>query len=772
MIIDLRPLASTASGTAPRLCIHSHVQGHFGPKPYRSHAVTLPRMVLTQDSSDTLEELSWKSPSEARRETRGLLANGEYDTDAMDTFFRLRPERAWARLAQILIEVCGVLLALGVDQLVGRSSSNDHTDSAQTSFAAGGAGAPGHIRRAVTRLGPNFVKIGQALASRPDLVGEAIAGELLLLQDAMPLFSNDIAREFIYEELGAYPEDIFQDIGDNPVAAASLGQVYKAQVDGRAVAVKVQRPDLLEAVGLDFYVARGIATAITRLSRSSNFFTGRLSVRSDLVAAVDEYGSRLFEELDYQKEAQNMVRFRELYGAMPGILVPGVLLGYSGKRVITSEWIDGEKLVDDQAQVSPADLPILRVGIECTLTQLLDKGFLHADPHGGNLLKTADKCLAYLDFGLVSVIPPGVMDALICATVNVMNRDYVALAKGFPALALMSESDLSEDFGPFAAALEGALDPIVADFRRQMGLDGGFGSDGAQSGFERVAFAQLIDRVFLLARSFNFRVPPYFISNVRALGELEGLAMTADPGFNLISVVYPYVCRRLLTDPSPSLRAALKDFIVAEDGSVQWEVLDALVSDSNFLDERVGAGGETRRAPLDLSLEFFLSSEGAFVRSAVVSDLKIAAADSVSRIIPPVFLEIRRRRRRHRQRRRPSDDTGARATSTLSSSAFSTSRQQQPQGLAHSEVHHIDGGGGDDHFALARKQQAAEREARAVSRRLVRKRALRSARRKPILVVRVAAAVLAAAGRGMGSAVLGAFQGLVSSRQDDGTASV
>lgn len=91
------------------------------------------------------------------------------------------------------------MLALGVDQLVSRSSSNDHTDSAQTSFAAGGAGAPGHIRRAVTRLGPNFVKIGQALASRPDLVGEAIAGELLLLQDAMPLFSNDIAREFIYE---------------------------------------------------------------------------------------------------------------------------------------------------------------------------------------------------------------------------------------------------------------------------------------------------------------------------------------------------------------------------------------------------------------------------------------------------------------------------------------------------------------------------------------------------------------------------------------------
>eukprot|EP00752_Nemacystus_decipiens_P006520 g5871.t1 len=584
-------------------------------------------MLLTPESTTT-RELSWKPPWEARSETRGALAERGYDTAAMDRFFVLRPERTWARLAQILVEFVGIVLALGADQLVGRGHSTRTGDETTASATAtdeavegGGGGAPGHIRRAVTRLGPNFVKIGQALASRPDLVGEAIAGELLLLQDAMPLFSNQVAREFIREELGAYPEDIFDSIGDNPIAAASLGQVYKAQLHGRPVAVKVQRPDLLEAVGLDFYVARGLAAALTRLSGSSSFFGGRLVVRSDLVAAVDEYGSRLFEELDYRKEAQNMVRFRELYGDMPGILVPGVLLEYSGKRVITSEWIDGEKLVDDLAQVNPADLPILRVGIDCTLTQLLDKGFLHADPHGGNLLKTADKRLAYLDFGLVSVIPPGVMDALICSTVNVMNRDYVALAKGFPALALMSEGDLSEDFGPFAAALERALDPIVADFRRQMGLDGGFGSE-APSGSERVAFAQLIDRVFLLARSFNFRVPPYFISNVRALGELEGLAMTADPGFNLISVVYPYVCRRLLTDPSPSLRAALKDLIVADDGTVQWEVLEALMRDSNFLDQRVRAGGGTRRPPLDISLDFILSGEGAFVRSALVSDLK------------------------------------------------------------------------------------------------------------------------------------------------------
>eukprot|EP00903_Cladosiphon_okamuranus_P008724 g8356.t1 len=761
-MLDVRAVASIAPGAA---AVNSNL--HHACRSYdRAAAATRPRMLVTMGSSEAQESL-WKPPWEARRDTRGALIGRGYDTAAMESFFLLRPERTWARLAQILVEVVGVLLALAADQLVSISTSTSTSDDAAASATANGAagsvgGAPAYIRRAVTRLGPNFVKIGQAMASRPDLVGEAIAGELLLLQDAMPLFSNEVARGFIREELGAYPEDIFDFIGENPIAAASLGQVYKAQLDGRPVAVKVQRPNLLEAVGLDFYVARGLAATLTRLSSSSSFFGGRLVVRSDLVAAVDEYGSRLFEELDYRKEAQNMVRFRELYGDMPGILVPRVLLDFSGKRVITSEWIDGEKLVDHLAQVSPVDLPILRVGIDCTLTQLLDKGFLHADPHGGNLLKTADKRLAYLDFGLVSVIPPGVIDALICATVNVMNRDYVALAKGFPALALMSESDLSEDFGPFAAALEGALDPIVADFRRQMGLDGGFGSD-APSGSERVAFAQLIDRVFLLARSFNFRVPPYFISNVRALGELEGLAMTADPGFNLISVVYPYVCRRLLTDPSPSLRAALKDLIVADDGTVQWEVLEALMWDSNFLDQRVGAGGETSRPPLDLSLDFILSGEGAFMRAALLSELKIAAASSVRKRVPRAL-------RRKRGRRGPT------SLSTLPASLppeRGTQRPKQPSGCSEDrrkdhgdfevDLHRSDDEG-------AGRPAEAGRDARSVSRKLLRRRALRGARRRPVLVVRVTAAVLAAAGRGMGKAVLSAFRGLNPRRKAAGAA--
>ncbi|CAN0421053.1 unnamed protein product, partial [Phaeothamnion confervicola] len=131
-------------------------------------------------------------------------------------------------------------------------------------------------------------------------------------------------------------------------------------------------------------------------------------------------------------------------------------------------WIDGTKVVDQTARVSPADMPLLQVGIQCTLMQLLDKGFLHADPHGGNLLKTRSNKLAYLDFGLVSDIPPSVMDTIICAVVHLMNRDYASLANDFPGLALMSTDDLDRDFPAFAAALEDMFDPIMTDFRARL----------------------------------------------------------------------------------------------------------------------------------------------------------------------------------------------------------------------------------------------------------------------------------------------------------------
>ncbi|KAG5179566.1 ABC1 family-domain-containing protein, partial [Tribonema minus] len=521
----------------------------------------LPKAATAAAAAAVLAAYQWRGARAASRDALPL----QYDVDAIERYFALRPDAVLSRALELAVE--GVALAV-------RGALNAvalrlvRAPRARASLANVRAT---ELREAITRLGPAFIKLGQALSSRPDLVDEQTMAELSLLQDALPFFPNGVARALVREELGAYPERLFDEISAEPVAAASLGQVYKAKIGGGAsVAVKVQRPGLVDRIALDCHILRTVAGALAGIARLPG-----VRFRTDLVSVVDEYASRLFEELDYETEARNMRKFQRLYGHLDGIYIPQVYEEFSARRVITTEWIDGTKVVNERAKVSPNDLALLQVGIQCTLMQLLDKGFLHADPHGGNLLKTPSGKLAYLDFGLVSDIPASVMDTIICATVHLMNRAYPALAGDFPGLALMSADDAQRDLPAFAAALEEVFDPIMLDLRAKLDA----AQDGGGGAFPPIPFASIVDRLFSLAQEFNFVVPPYFLSNLRALGELEGLAMTADASFNLVGAVYPYVARRLLTDPSPRLRRALQEFVIDDSGLPRWDVIDTLLHD-------------------------------------------------------------------------------------------------------------------------------------------------------------------------------------------------
>eukprot|EP00854_Cymbomonas_tetramitiformis_P006710 gene6710-8030_t len=422
------------------------------------------------------------------------------------------------------------------------------------------------VREVIVRLGPTFIKVGQALGSRPDIVGPEGIRQLQLLLDNVPSFSSDRARALIREDLPSTPqaEALLATISAQPVAAASIGQVYSAEVGGRRVAVKVQRPGIRETVALDFFLARNAGGAATAL----------LGVRSDVVGGIDEFASRLFEEMDYKREADNMEQFKALYGAggsakMDDILVPDCRRDLSSSRVITSEWIDGDRLIDSDAVVSAADLPLVNLGIRCTLSQLLQTGFLHADPHAGNLLKCPDGKLAYLDFGIVSTVPSLVQESLICAVIHLLNRDYKALAKDFDGLMLMNADDLEVDFEEFATNLGGAASKV---------LD--FGSTEGGSRVPTLRFDTLVDTLVGLAADFAFVLPPYFLNNVRAIGMLEGLALSADPRFNILDVVVPYVATRMLTDPSPRLNQGLREVAVRPDGCLNWENVRLLLFDA------------------------------------------------------------------------------------------------------------------------------------------------------------------------------------------------
>jgi len=200
---------------------------------------------------------------------------------------------------------------------------------------------------ALAQAGPTYSKFGQALSCRPDLVGDSLASELQALQDQIPPFSHLEARRIVQEELGEAAEELLRWMGDKPVAAATLGQVYKAKVKGRDVAVKVQRPDILAPVAADSLILR---TGAAALEMVRNPLTGERVLKPELVAACDEFFSRLFEEADYTREAANLAKFAAIYGGVEGrdgssrIVVPNLFPEFSTARVITMEWVQAQIL--------------------------------------------------------------------------------------------------------------------------------------------------------------------------------------------------------------------------------------------------------------------------------------------------------------------------------------------------------------------------------------------------------------------------------------------
>ena len=453
------------------------------------------------------------------------------------------------------------------------------------------------VRETIGKLSPAFIKLAQALASRPDLVDERIAKELQRLQDDMPFFPNKEAFKFIKQELGANPEKIFSEISAEPVAAASLGQVYKATLDGIQVAIKVQRPGLLDQIALDIFVIRFLA----------NFTQNLFKFKTDLVSIVDEYAERLFEELDYRKESSNMIKFRSLYGYMDMIYIPRVFLEYSSKHVLVIEWVEGERLVKNSSKTMQEDVSLIEIGVRCSLVQLLETGFLHCDPHGGNLIKTKDGRLAYLDFGLVSEIPETVRYSLISAILNLINREYVSLAKDFNGMALIRGDDLDQELSKISEAFFETFDKSL-------------------SNFDKFTFQDISEKIFRLTVDFPFVLPPYFLNNLRAIATLEGLALTADPKFKIADVIYPYIINKLLTNSAPQFQASLEDFLIDKDtNSPNWDRLEALLQDpewtETFSDQSVNLS--------DTLLNFIMSRPGKFLRNLI---LKSFLEESVRKI--------------------------------------------------------------------------------------------------------------------------------------------
>ncbi len=507
--------------------------------------------------------------------TSKLESFRKYDPEVIAAHYRSRPFLLLSRAIGVSVAFLIFFLHLWWDRVRGRVEVNRRKRATE-------------FRQLLTDLGPGSIKIGQALSTRPDLLPKDYMDELTRLQDQLPPFDNEVAFARIHTELGRPAREVYARIDPSPVAAASLGQVYKAELHtGEIVAVKVQRPGLVGKLSLDLTLLRFFA------SRFAGWLP--LNLGHDLATIVDEFGSKLFEEIDYEQEATNCERFANYFKGDPNVYVPKIYRDYSTRRVLTLEWIDGIKLTNTAAvKAAGLDIDVLiRIGVESGLKQLLEFGFFHADPHPGNLFALRDGRMAYIDFGMMDQLDEETKENLVDSLVHLINREYTTLAEDYVRLGFLAPGT---DVRPIVPALESILGDII-------------GQKVSEFNFKTIT-----DRFSDLVYEYPFRVPAKFALIIRSLITQEGVALSLSPNFKIVEVAYPYVARRLLTGESPRLRKRLLD-ILFKDGNFQWHRLENLI-------KIAGTGGSLDLMPAaQLGLQSLLSSDGGYLRDKLVMAL-------------------------------------------------------------------------------------------------------------------------------------------------------
>ncbi len=449
----------------------------------------------------------------------------------------------------------------------------------------------------ITDLGPCFIKLGQALSTRPDLVRQDWLNELTKLQDNLPAFDHKIALKIIEEELGSSPNELFDEFPESPIASASLGQVYKTKTkNNNYVAVKVQRPNLYFLIRRDVVILRILANFL------SPFLP--LNIGVGIGEIIDEFGRALFDEIDYEKEGENALKFANLFKDNPNVFIPKLEKQFSTKRIITTSWVDGVKLRDRTLLEENNLLPssFIRTCVISGLQQLFEYGYFHADPHPGNMFALKGGSseygnLAYVDFGMMDTITNSDRLTLIKAIVHIINDEYYLLAKDFQKLGFLTkEQDLQKLVEPLKEVLGGSLSAQVGDFNLK----------------------NVTDKFSKLMYSYPFRVPSRFALIIRAVVSQEGLALRLDPEFKILKIAYPYIAKKLLTDNSEEILGILLEVVFDNEGRIQIEKVESLF---NILFKDSENINSDLIPVANAGLKLFLSKEGSEVRKNLLLSL-------------------------------------------------------------------------------------------------------------------------------------------------------
>lgn len=374
---------------------------------------------------------------------------------------------------------------------------------------------PQRLRMSFEELGPTYIKLGQILSTRPDLVPADFVDELAKLQDEVPPFPFENVKAVVESEFGLPADEVFDQLEDQPLASASIGQVHKARLkDGEPVAVKFQRPGIQKVIEVDLEIMLHLATLAERHIKEFEIHRP--------VKIVEEFARTLEKEIDYRIEATNMERIARQFLDLPHAYIPAVFREFTTPRVLTTELIEGIKIskIEKIAEVGLDKKVIADRIVGLVLKQAFSHGFFHADPHPGNIFVLADNVICLVDYGMMGLVDRATREAFVDLLDSVVHQQEVRTTQ-----VLLNLTDWDEQ--PDIRALERE----VADF---MGRH-------FYKPLKDMEIGKLLQDLLQLTMRFRLRLPPDIFLMIKALSSVEGVGRMLDPNFDLIAHASPFI---------------------------------------------------------------------------------------------------------------------------------------------------------------------------------------------------------------------------------------
>jgi len=373
------------------------------------------------------------------------------------------------------------------------------------------------LRKVLEELGPTFIKLGQTLSVRPDLVPLDLCYELSKLQDRVPPFGYEDVKKQIKESFGSYPDKLFSSFDPIPIAAASLGQAHRAQLEtGENVVVKVQRPDLRKMIETDIDILYTLAQLANRYMQDIKFF--------DPISIVDEFSRVITKEIDFTYEAHNIDKFCKNFKGSTAVHIPRVFWEYTKPKVITTEEITGIRMSDylTQPHSDEEKKAVAANGANAILQQIFIDGFFHADPHPGNLFILPDNAAAFVDFGIVGRLDEDTRDVVVNLLIAVSTKNISGIIKALEMLGCVAEENSMQDFKH-----------DISDFVERF----------YDIPLKQIEISTILPQAIELMTRHKLKIPPQFHVMIKALATMDGVARQLDPDFNTIAYTRPFVER-------------------------------------------------------------------------------------------------------------------------------------------------------------------------------------------------------------------------------------